>query len=467
MILRGYTTIHALLMSLGFLIAAVCAPSVSSADESILPVLSSSSTPTTDISGYFAGRYVYRSSHASNANTNDQDVFADLRLDLTRPRDNSFEFHLQGTARSDLDGDQDLRGFNPFEDIGDTWGRRTNAQLIEANAVLNDPLRYVTRLVVGRQSSPRDDPAFFDGITAQMGGEKLLFTLYGGAAVHFYEIDWKWGHDRVEGAGLDYRPLPSLGMSADVLFVKDSRDFDPASSPVNDRMVSFKIWQRFEPFTRFSAQYRYLDGEARDLTVNAAAAMPEQDAEIIVTYFRQFNPQAELSNELSPFYDVIGTSAPFQSIDVKVRKFIASGVALDAGYFKRDLLDDSDEGPFNKAYWRAFLDAEISDFLLANLSWTLTGERWETGTTSVDTYGTDLSYRVKKQGRESRLSAGTYYSLYKYDYYVDLGVRDHVRTYYVDGKYPLGKAFSMNGRYEYEASIERYQTVRVGMRYDF
>jgi hypothetical protein len=403
----------------------------------------------------------------SDGRTSDQDVFADLRFDVTRPRDNRYEFHFQGTARSDLDGEQDVTGFSPLEDIGDTWGQRTKAQLVEANAVLNDALQYLPRLAVGRQTGSRDEPVFFDGISAELGSEKLLFTLYGGAAVHYYEMNETWGKDTLEGAGVDYRPFTSLGLSADFLAVKDVREFDPEGGTVKDRMVSFKVWQRFEPFTRISAQYRYLDGEARDLAVRAAAAWPAQEAELLVNYFRQFNPQAELTNELSPFFDVIGVSAPFQSIDVKVRKFIASRVAVDAGYFKRDLLERADEGSFNRDYWRAFLDAEISDLFFTNLAWIVTAERWKTGSTSVDTLGTDLSYRVKKQGREARVSAGTYYSLYKYDYYAELGVRDDVRTYYVEGKYPLGKTFGMNGRYEYEHGIERYQTLRVGMRYDF
>jgi hypothetical protein len=249
--------------------------------------------------------------------------------------------------------------------------------------------------------------------------------------------------------------------------VQDLREFDPNGGEVRDRMLSFKVWQRFEPFTRVSAQYRYLNGEARDLSVRAAGAWQEQDAEMNVGYFRQFNPQAELSNELSPFTDVIGLSAPFQSIDIKVRKSFANRVAFDLGYFLRDLLDQADQGSFNKEYSRAFIDAEVSDLFIANLSWTVTAEHWKSEGTSSDTLGTDLTYRIKKGGRESRVSAGTFYSLYKYDYYADLGERDDVRTYYLDGRYPLAKGLSMNGRYEYEHGIERYQTLRLGMRYDF
>ena len=458
---------RALLVCTGFLAAMAIAPTAPHAADEAVPLLSSSVTPTLKLSGTFSMRYLYRTAETSDARVTDQDAFADLRINLTRPLDNRYEFHFQGTVRSDLDGNQDVTGFYPLEDIGDTWGRRTKAQLFEANAVLNDPLRHTRRFTIGRQSGTRDEPVVFDGAAAELGSEKLLLTLYGGAAVHFYEVNATWGKDTLEGAGVDYRPLPSLGISADALAVKDLREFDPNGGEVHDRMLSFKIWQRFEPFTRVAVQYRYLNGEARDLSVRAAGAWLEQNAELSIAYFRQFNAQTELSNELSPFYDVVGLSAPFQSVDIRLRKFIASRVALDLGYFQRSLLDSADEGPFNKEYSREFIDLEVSDLFTANLSWMVTAEHWRSEGTSLQTLGTDLTYRIRKDGRESRVGVGTYYSLYKYDYYADLGERDQVRTYYLDGRYPLAKGLSMNGRYEYEHGIERYQTLRLGMRYDF
>jgi hypothetical protein len=453
---------------IGLLIFSSLVPrSLTAADETT-STLSSSVSPTIVLSGSFSMRYFFRTTEVPAGRESDQDVFADLRIDLTRPRDNRYELHVMGTARSDIDGNQNMNGFYPFEDVGDTWGQRAHAQLIEANMVLNDPLRALKRITIGRQSGTRDEPVIFDGVAAELGKEKLLLTLYGGAAAHFYEIGTHWGEDTLEGAGIDYRPLPSLGISADALAVKDRREFDQDDgTTLHDRMVSFKIWQRFEPFTRIDVQYRYLNGESRDLSVKAGTLWQQHDAELNVSYFRQFNPQAMLSNELSPFFDVLGVSAPFQSFDARVRKFISSRVALDRGYFRRDLLDSADEGPFDKAYSREFIDAEVSDIFFENLSWTVTAEHWRAGSTSFETLGTDLTYRIRKGGRESRLSAGTFYSLYKYDYYTELGMRDQVRTYYMEGKYPFTKGFSVNGRYEYESSIERYQTVRLGMRYDF
>jgi len=444
------------------LVAADAMPATSSSLSS-----SSSQDPSLAINGYLSARYVYRTAASAEGKVDDQDFFGDLRLDVTRPKDNRYEFHFLGSVRSDLDGNQDVHTFYPLEDIGDTYGTRLVGNVYEANVVLNDPLPRLTHLRIGRQSSARDEPVIFDGISADLGGEKLNITLYGGAAIHFFEIDRQWGDDTLEGAGIDYRPFPATGMSADFLAVKDKRTFTSAEDTVHDRMVSIKLWQRFEPFSRLTAKYRLLDGDPRDLSLKAVTALQAANVEASFNYFRQFRSQNELSNEFSLFYDVVGRSAPFQSFDIKVRKFFAERVAVDLGYFKRELLDASDEGSFNKEYKRMFLDVEVMDLFLNNLSGTILAEQWESQGRSYDAVGADLSYKIKRNKKEARVSIGTNYSLYKYDYYAELGVREQVRTYYLTGKYPLNNGFSVNGAYEYEHSFEKYQTLRLGMRYDF
>ena len=300
-----------------------------------------------------------------------------------------------------------------------------------------------------------------------LGSEKVNLTLYGGADMHFYEVGRHWGKDTLEGAGVDYTPLPSTGMSADFLAVKDKREFTPEDATIYDRMVSLKVWQVFDPYTRVTAKYRFLDGDPRDLALKASTVWPAGDVDATVSYFRQFRPQNELTTDLSLYYDVIGVSAPYQSFDIKVRKFFAERAAVDVGYFKRALLDPSDEGPFDKEFHRAFLDVEVMDLFLNNLSGTVLVEQWESQGRSYDAVGADLSYKIKKNKKEARISIGTNYSLYKYDYYTELGVREQVRTWYVNGKYPLNNGFSVNGGFEYEHSFEKYQTLRLGMRYDF
>jgi len=72
-----------------------------------------------------------------------------------------------------------------------------------------------------------------------------------------------------------------------------------------------------------------------------------------------------------------------------------------------------------------------------------------------------------KGGGARKVNAGSYYSLYKYDYYSSLGERTNVRTYYVKCDYPFAQHYTLNGSYEFEQGLEDYQTAKLGMRYDF
>jgi hypothetical protein len=434
---------------------------------------SSSSNQTPDASyaakGYFSTRYIYRTAKLPDLRATDQDAFGDLRFDVSSPKERSPEFHFFGTARSDLDGNGGSGTFRPFADVADTHRSRVRGYVYEAHLDLNEPFAKVTRLRLGRQAGTRDEPVFFDGIAADMGDEKLNLTLYGGAAVHFYEIGNRWGRDDLEGAGLDMYPTPLTGLSFDYLSVRDERTLFSGDGSRRDRLLAAKLTQRFAQYDRVTAKYRYLNNEPRDVSVNASALSLEHEVEMSVGFFRQFRTQNELSNELSLFFDVIGQSAPYQSFDIKIRKFFAGFIAVDLGYFKRALLDAAaDRGPFDREFTRKYFDVELSDLFAPGLSWTGIAEWWESGQRTFRTVGQDLTYAFKKKsGKQAKVSAGTSYSLYKYDYYIDLGAREQVRTYYLTAKYPLGAQVSVNAGYEYEHGIEIYQTIKAGMRYDY
>ncbi len=418
------------------------------------------------VAGYFSGKYIYRSASTPDERVTDQDLFGELRIDMTMPKENKYEFHFFGTARDDLSGNHNRTTFSPFEDIGNTYRSNYHGYLFEAHVDVNNPFPHCTQVRIGRQAGTRDEPLFFDGAAADItAAPNLNLTLYGGAAVHFYEIGNHWGDDTLAGTGLDYSPVSSTRVSLDYLSVKDEQSF-PITTDLRDRMISLKLWQSFAPFLKASIKYRYLDSEPRDLSVRAVSAFPEADTEVNINYFRQFRTQFEHTNELSLYFIVLGQSSPYQSYDVKLRKLFGPHYAVDVGYFKRALLEESQESAFDKDYSRAFLLFELIDLPKDGLSFTLTGERWETTGRDYSSAGLDIGYAFKNK-KNARINAGTYYSLYKYDYYSEQGVREKVRTYYVSGRYPLGKSLSINGSYEYEFSIENYQTLKLGLRYDF
>src|SRR5512139_752340 len=159
------------------------------------------------VTGYFSGRYVYRSAYTSDNQWRDQDIFGELRLDVVMPKENRYEFHFFGTARDDFSDNRNQATFNPFKDIGDTYQASYHGYLYEAHLDINNPFSYFTQIRMGRQAGTRDEQVFYDGIAADIrAAPELNLTLYGGVAVHLYEISNHWGDDTLAGAGLDYAP---------------------------------------------------------------------------------------------------------------------------------------------------------------------------------------------------------------------------------------------------------------------
>jgi hypothetical protein len=425
------------------------------------------SETTFRMKGSFSTKYVYRTAAFSGTHVNDSDLFEQLRFDVTAPKKMDCEFHFLGTAREDMGNTQNQQGFFPLEDIGDTYTSKVIGFVYDAHLDINNLLPYLPQVRIGRQSGTRDEPVFFDGVAADVAvAQRLNLTVYGGAAVHFYELNNTYGSDTLAGAGIDYSPFNSTMLSLDYLDVHDERD-PFLGADQHDQQYSIAVRQRFTPFLRAMARYRYLNSEPRDVKVRAIKTFPEADLEVSMSYFRQFRTQNELSNELSPYFDVLGQSVPFQSYDVKVRKMFGPHYALDIGYFQRALVEAGEESAFNRDYKRAFTVFEMGDLFYDGLTFSLIGDYWDATGRKSTSAGFDAEYKFKNKMKKAKIGIGTYYSLYKYDYYILLGEQQKVRTYYLNGTVPLTKGLFVTAKYEYEQSIENYQTFKIGMRYDF
>jgi hypothetical protein len=418
------------------------------------------------VQGYLSGKYVSRTSRVPDEKIRDEDLFGELRLDIARPGSSGPEFHFFGTMRDDLSNIGERKYYSVYEDIGNTYSSRTHGYLYEAHLDLNQPFSWLAQIRIGRQDSIRDEPVFFDGIAADIKvSQKVALSLYGGASVHFYEIDTRWGVDRLGGLGLDYLPWTGAWLSTDYLYVDDTRNLYDTRDQ-HDNLLSFKLGQRFTPNLKATGKIRFLNKEKRDMKLRVVETIPEADSEMQVAYFRQFRTLNELSNEFSPYYDVIGQSNPFHSYDIRVRKLFGVHYAVDIGYFQRKLLDTGQESSLNRAYQRTYVVFDMTGLLLDGLSFSVTGEQWKSGTQNFNSAGFDAGYAFRKGRRSPKVNAGSYYSLYKYDYYSSLGERTKVRTNYVKFDYPF-EHYALNGSYEFEHGLENYQTAKLGMRYEF
>jgi hypothetical protein len=420
------------------------------------------------VTGYLNARYSFRTAQTTSGDVvRDQDAYAELRIDATTPKTGRYEFHFMGSARKDLDGNRDLHTYYPLEDIGDTGTNSTIGYLYEAHFDINDPFTRVSQVRLGRQAGTRDEQVYFDGIAMDVRAAPFLkLTVYGGALVNHFEIDRAEGDDTIGGAGLDIAAGPSTGFSIDYLAINDKRDYLELTD-VHDKLLSVKVWQKFSPSVKATARFREQNGDARDLNVRLLGTFPTSGTELSANYLRQFNTQVAQSNPLSPFVDVMGSSEPFQTTEVKVRQFFGTRYAFDILYAQRDLIKDAQPGQFNREYTRAAAGFEIGDLFVRNLVLTLTGDEWKSDNRSSSAAGVDIGYAFGKKGALTKINTGTYYSMYKYDYYIQPSEKTDVRTYYLAARVPLAKQVALSLRYEFEQSLDDYQTFKAGIRYDF
>jgi hypothetical protein len=394
-------------------------------------------------------------------------VFSELRFDMSKPKSNNYELHLFGTLRYDILGDQAGKPKYPYEDIGNTSRHRTMVQLYEAHLAFNKPFSGTTQIRIGRQDGLRDEPVFFDGIAADISlAQKLAMTVYGGAAVHFFELDNRWGDDRLAGIGVDFFPRSGTGINLDYVYVDDKRTL-PGTIIRHDHLASLRLNQRFSPNFRTTIKARSVNDDPRDIMLRVAAAAPDAGLELIGSYFRQFRVQNELTNELSAYFEILGQSSPYQTFDVKTRVLFGPRFSIDLGYFQRSLLQSAEENAFNRSFRRTFAVLDITGLLLRGLSLSIIGEHWRSGPQDFTSSGYDLGYAFKQGGRSPNIHAGSYYSLYKYDYYLLYGERTNVRTDYVKIELPIARRFALSGSFETERSLEAYKTAKMGMRYEF
>lgn len=418
------------------------------------------------LDGFLSAQYQKKSVTDSDGQSfEDTDGSSQLRLDITMPEEKNYEFHFFGVGRKDMDGDKDNKEFYPTEDVDDANDLSETEVVYEAHFDINH-LGNIDQIRLGRQSGPRDEPVFFDGMGMDISFSKSLkFVLYGGSAVHFYELDEE-SKDTLVGFGIDYKPFTHSKVSFDYMMIEDQR-IKSENELQKDTYMAFKFRQGFTPYSKAMLKYRMLNGEARDVRLRGYFEFPSIDLELNANYFQQFTTQKELSNEMSVFYDILGESHPYHSYDIKLRQLIGENYIIDVGYFNRERLDTTKDEAFNREYSRYFLLFEASDLIEEGLSFSVVLEHWETRGRNMDTTGFDVTYSKGSGSARKEVSAGKYHSLYKYDYYLELGERTDIDTYYIKGRIPLGWDFSFNANYEYEKGIEEYTTYRLGMRYDF
>lgn len=385
----------------------------------------------------------------------DLDLVEILSLDFGDEAKDRVTGHLMGRLAADLDG------YDPtFHSINDSYGDRVDGLLYDAYA---DVHRFAGLEVVrlGRQSL-YDTPeyAFFDGARVESrkyGSAELMVGGYFGASTHLYESSPKG--DLLGGAFVEGRPWASGRLRLDWMHMEDGALLGDNR---ND-LLGAGFWQRLCSHLDAEAHYTRLEGKDRDVSARAVFQAPAQSLLLQGTFYELLQPQGDLVLEADPFFNAVHELDPYHQWGVLGSKGFGEWLQLSAGADTRRVRDRSDVGPYNRDYARYYFTATLLRLPVEHLELAGTADFWNSDVQLVRTWGADARYHLD----ELKITAGTYYSLYKFDLF-SAYERDHVRTWFGKLQHKLSPKVSADVGYEYETDdLDKYQTIRMGVTWRF
>jgi hypothetical protein len=390
----------------------------------------------------------------------DTDLYETLSLTIGDANRHTVTATLLARAAADLDGKTDTKGYYVFDSLENTYDHALTGQLYEATLDIHR-IGPVERIRLGRQTIYETPVvATFDGGRAEtedLTSLKFRLGAYGGVPVHFYESSPEG--DRVGGAFAQVQPWKGGRLRADWMHVDDENLFGEK----NNDLLGLAAWQDLFDRVQVHALYTRLEEKNRDLLVRGTWRDSDADLVAQVSFYRLLETQRDFAIEFDPFYSAALEYHPYDQIRGLVSKGLGDFFAVDAGVDARWLRNSHDEGPYNHEFERYFVTPSLRDFPLKGLSISLTGEYWNSDD-DVWSWGADVT---QKFGDALRVSAGTAYSLYKYDYYANRE-RDDVRTIYLRFRFKLMKDVRVDGGYEYEhCDLDTIHAVRFGLIWEF
>lgn len=385
----------------------------------------------------------------------DHDFYTTLTLDVGDPDRNAFTGHFMGRGWWDMGGDDPNEQFTGLDDRQGAVNSNIYYAYVDA-----ERLESFETLRVGRQRI-WETPAFvtFDGVRAEprtSGAWKL--GAYVGRRTQYY--DRSSPDDAVGGVYGEAQPWDGGRLRLDYMYLED----EARLGADQDDLIGVGLRQFLGEELTLEGQYTALEGQSRDVRLRAHYLEPTSDLLLHLNYYYLLEPQSEQALELDPYFSSLTRYSPYHQVSLLGSKGLSEHTSLDVGLEQRWLESSSDEGEFNHEFGRWYLSTIFSDVAHEGLDLTLTADVWDDDQQTVQTWGADVSQEV---GERIDASLGSYYSLYKYDLFVDRE-RDNVRTYYSKLRYEQSDSLSFDIELNYENDdYDRYASVRLGATWQF
>ena len=415
----------------------------------------------TEVHGRFTLKWESRIVDGDHDET-DHDLYGTLDLRVGDSARDEYSGSASVRGAWDLDQPNSRRSGSSFSSLADTYDSELSALLYTAWGQWRPKTGALETVRVGRQYIDVAESFHFDGaaVATKPLDEKLALRLkvYGGVPVHYYEApasgDW------LAGVQASAEPWKDGRAAIDYAHVED--ELSGYDDQRND-LAAVSVWQRIGKDADLFGRFTWLDGPS-DFRLRGTVSFPESDLLVQASYKRLLDDKEDYATEFDPYFRTLRTLREYHLGDVRAVKGFGENFQVEVGASARELVHESDEGPFNRETARVWLMPSVDDLLWKGSTLTAGIESWSGDGERIKTWSADLTHRFDKN---TRASIGSDYSLYDYGE-LRLGERSHVRSAYGRFSTKLSDHLNLDFRYAWERDEEdTYHVVSLAVSVDF
>ena len=185
----------------------------------------------------------------------------------------------------------------------------TTGALYYLYADIKNPVIDKSNLRLGRQYQYSVETILFDGAKYEQQLGPVSTYAFGGMRTSQYSSTY---FDTVAGIGVSVRPFMDTMTNIDYIRIIDDNYIDDEAG--------FNLWQRIYEDLNFYGRYTVLNTMPKDFLVKLSWDKIDWDASLQLSYFRFLHSISEQSNNISPFYQILGTFEPFDLISLTAYK---------------------------------------------------------------------------------------------------------------------------------------------------
>jgi hypothetical protein len=413
-----------------------------------------------EVSGFWSTSYRVRTGDPGN----DQDLYSYVSLDGGNRDVDDVLFHLLGRVTYDFDGSS---ADDPFFSLNDVNAGTIDAHVYEAFVDLQRGLAPdslgVRRVRIGRQNVYAAFTYLVDGLRLDFepieSAGNLELAVFGGLPEYLYE-DSRSGN-WIAGMEASFKPWCDGRIDLRYTHIQDESEWVEGGS---DDYASIALRQRLTDDLSFYGIWNTIDAGTRDVSFRVDWSEPRCDLSLHGLYRYQSTITSEYTTVYDPYVAVLGTSFAYHQVQLEASKIFCDVFGVDAGVAGRILSDSDDESTFNHEFVRAWLTLSASRWIAEDVDVALTGEFWHASDEDTASAGGEITWRPSDK---LKVSAGSYYSLYKQDLFV-IEENVDVTTIFLRVAWKFAEDFRFDGRYEYETGDEGvFHTAMFGLTWTF